>query len=150
MWHLRANSQLKSLSYFDDPTQQVKEFTSKAQLNEFQVSFPKKSDTYNVTESPDYSGNTRWEQHIREVVKYFCREDSCKRGICSLCIELHSTHDFIIADKVAAFEIKSELKSSESLCKARMNSKSSLKSETLKLFDYLQEIKKDEHHRIKG
>jgi hypothetical protein len=50
------------------------------------------------------------EVHREEYIKYFCREDDCKFGLCPECLSQHIGHDYIYADEIASFEIKQSLK----------------------------------------
>jgi hypothetical protein len=50
------------------------------------------------------------EIHREEYIKYFCREDDCKFGLCPECLSQHIGHDYIYADEIASFEIKQSLK----------------------------------------
>jgi hypothetical protein len=76
----------------------------------------------NNGDDADYIGNTYCEVH-RSIIKYFCRNDLWKQGICNYCIHDHSHHDFVSANDIAAFEIKSDLKKSLAICKTKLNSK---------------------------
>jgi hypothetical protein len=47
--------------------------------------------------------------HVNETIKYYCRSDTCKKALCSECVIDHAKHDFINANELASFEVKSVL-----------------------------------------
>jgi hypothetical protein len=68
--------------------------------------------------------------HPNEYIKYFCRDDMCKKGICPSCIFDHAKHDFIVANDVAVFEIKQALRAAALACSNKLKSNQMLVDET--------------------
>jgi hypothetical protein len=88
------------------------------------------------------------EIHRDENIKYFCREDDWKFGICEECLSQHVEHDYIYADEIASFEIKQALKATMTECSYKSKLQKMLYSETLKMSKYLEEMKSQEFAKI--
>ena len=89
-----------------------------------------------------------WDIHREEFIKYYCREEDWKYGICQLCLYQHSEHDYIHADEVASFEIKQSLKATITEWSYKMKSQSMLYNETEKLTQFIDDLKVQEYEKI--
>lgn len=115
---------MESLQYYDNLDQHFDKFNQDTnQISNISEENHSSDNTPKHENNSEFMGNMYCEDHIRSIIKFFCRNDLCKQGICNQCINDHANHDFVSANDIAAFEIKSDVKKSISTCKIKLNSK---------------------------
>ncbi|CAI2387055.1 unnamed protein product [Moneuplotes crassus] len=147
-------SRNEALSYFDDIQSQIATFNQKMEkfdnINELiGKGNPKSALSVDKKSNP----GKQCAIHPSSVYKFFCRD--CKVPICVECINKHADDNFVRIDdlnlKSSEFnEVAVHIMEALSTCEGKIRAKSSLRTETQSMYDYLQEIKKDEQQRIRG